>query len=232
MITLHHAHPWNITPAEAIQIQEELHPLVKQTPLPDEGITYIGGLDASFSSGAIYAVAVVLDYHSQQIVEKSCALIAATFPYIAGFLSFREAPAILEALSQLKCIPDVLIVDGHGLAHPHRFGIASHLGVLLDIPTIGCAKSVLVGQSETLGDSLGSYAMLVDRGEVVGAALRTCQAVKPVYVSVGHRVDLESVLRIVMSCCRGFRLPEPARLAHQLTGLSYRRKHSEILSRR
>lgn len=222
MLSFHHLHPWNITAIEARQLQEKLRPLVKQTPLPDEGITYICGVDAGYSSGSICAAAVVFEYDSQQIVEKSAAHMRVTFPYMPGLLSFREAPFILEALMQLKCIPDVLIVDGHGLAHPRRFGIASHLGVLLDIPAIGCAKSVLVGQSETVGESYGSYANLVDRGEVVGAVLRTRQGAKPVYVSVGHRVDLKSVLRIVMGCCRGFRSPEPTRLAHQIAGLCIR----------
>ena len=137
------------------------------------------------------------------------------FPYIPGLLSFREAPAILAALAQLERLPDVLIIDGHGIAHPRRFGIACHLGVLLDMPVIGCAKSILVGRVAQLGEAAGSTASLVDKDECVGMALRTRAGVKPVFVTVGNRVNLETAVCFVLSCGRGYRLPEPTRLAHQ-----------------
>jgi len=140
----------------------------------------------------------------------------ATLPYVPGLLSFREAPAILGALSRLNSLPDVLLVDGHGLAHPRRFGLACHLGVLLDMPTIGCAKSILIGEVGPLNGSAGSITILRIEGEELGLAIRTRPGVKPVYVSVGHRADLDSATRILLASCRGYRIPEPIRYAHRL----------------
>ncbi len=159
---------------------------------------------------------IILDYDTQRPLESAVADLPLTFPYIPGLLSFREAPAILAAIARLNHLPDVFIVDGQGLAHPRRFGIASHLGVLLDMPTIGCAKSILVGRHRPLGEEGGSMAELVAEGEVLGMALRVKAHAAPIYISVGHRVDLPSAVRIVMGCTRGYRLPEPIRLAHQL----------------
>ena len=176
----------------------------------------MGGIDASIAGDKIIAAVVVLDYATQQPVEQEIIITPVTFPYIPGLLSFREAPGILAVLARLRELPDVLIIDGHGLAHPRRFGIAAHLGVLLDVPTIGCAKSRLIGQHWLLGEEPGSTAELVVNDEVVGLAVRTRHLVKPVYVSIGHRVDLPSALHIVLACGRGYRLPEPTRLAHQL----------------
>jgi deoxyribonuclease V len=133
---------------------------------------------------------------------------------VPGLLSFREAPAVLEALRLLQNDPDLIFVDGQGIAHPRRVGIASHIGVLVDRPTIGCAKSLLCGQHEAVADSVGSYSYVIDNGEIIGAALRTKAGVKPIYVSIGHKIDLETAIQIVLSCCRGYRLPEPTRLAH------------------
>jgi deoxyribonuclease V len=149
-------------------------------------------------------------------LEQAAAEMPLAFPYIPGLLSFREAPAILSALAQLSVLPDVLIVDGHGWAHPRRFGLACHLGVLLDLPTIGCAKSILTGQARALSETAGSTAELLDGSQVIGLALRTRPGVRPVYVSVGHRVDLASAARIIIDCGRGFQLPEPTRQAHRL----------------
>jgi deoxyribonuclease V len=141
-----------------------------------------------------------------------------TFPYVPGLLSFREGPAVLDALDKLKSPPDLLIFDGHGLAHPRRFGLACHLGLLVDIPAIGCAKSRLCGQYEEPGPHRGDTMPLIDKGEVVGAAVRTRAGVKPVFVSIGHRVDLPTSIHYVLACCRGYRLPETTRWAHRLAG--------------
>lgn len=136
-----------------------------------------------------------------------------TFPYVPGLLSFREVPAILAAFEKVREKPDLLLADGQGLAHPRRFGLACHLGVLLDLPAIGCAKSLLVGHHALLGAAPGSWADVVDRGEVVGIALRTKAGTKAIYVSIGHKIDLATAAQVVIDCTRGYRLPEPTRLA-------------------
>ena len=215
-LDLKNQHPWDISTQEAVQIQETLRGKVIVQPLPDEKITSLAGVDASFGSQVIYAAAVLLDYPTQEPLEQVTVQSALTFPYKPGLLSFREAPAVLQALGQLHTQPDVLIVDGHGAAHPRRFGLACHLGVLLDIPTIGCAKSILVGEHAPLGEVVGSTGELFEDDEAIGLAVRTRLNAKPVYVSIGHRVDLDSVRRIVLACTRGCRLPEPIRQAHQL----------------
>jgi deoxyribonuclease V len=217
-LTLHHAHPWNLPPPAAARLQQALRSRVQVSPLPEAPLRRVGGVDASFRGDHLFAAAVVLEYPSLQLVEQAVAESPLTFPYIPGLLSFREAPGILAALARLSALPDVLIVDGHGYAHPLRFGIACHLGVLLDLPTIGLGKSILIGQADPLGEAAGSASYLTADGEVIGVALRTRRRVKPVYVSVGHRVDLPSAVRVVLACGQGYRLPEPARLAHQLAG--------------
>jgi deoxyribonuclease V len=141
-----------------------------------------------------------------------------TFPYVPGLLAFRELPALLEAIAMLKRAPDVIIVDGHGYAHPRRFGITCHLGVLLDVPTIGCAKSILVGDADPPENHIGASTPLIHKGDVVGSALRSKLNTKPLFVSIGHRVSLQSACALVLNCCRGYRLPEPTRLAHQVAG--------------
>jgi deoxyribonuclease V len=216
-------HPWNLSPAEAVQLQQRLRSQVRIEPLPGE-ITRVGGVDVGFgerhcsvrSDEVAHAAVVVLDCPGMRRVESAVAKVPVTFPYIPGLLSFREIPAILAAFEQLATFPDVLMVDGQGVAHPRRFGIASHLGVLLDRPTIGCAKSVLVGHYGSLGEAPGSTAELRDGDEVIGMVLRTRLGSKPLILSVGHRVDLSSALRLVLTCLRGYRLPEPTRLAHEL----------------
>jgi len=179
-------------------------------------VRFVAGADISSPDtwGVARAAVVVLSYPELSIVEVKVTEAEMTFPYIPGLLSFRESPLILAACEELDSVPDLVLIDGHGIAHPRRFGLASHVGLLLDLPTIGCAKSVLCGRHGPLGEEAGSYAELVDNGEVIAAALRTKSGVKPVYVSVGHKIDLASASRWVMECCRGYRLPEPARLAH------------------
>jgi deoxyribonuclease V len=164
------------------------------------------------------AAVVVLSYPELDIVEVKIAEDKITFPYIPGLLSFRECPLILAACQKLNNPPDLVLVDGQGLAHPRRLGLACHLGLFLDLPTIGCAKSILCGRHEPVGEEIGSQADLVDNDEVIGAALRTRTGVKPIYVSVGHKIDLALALHWVMKSCRGYRLPEPTRLAHLAAG--------------
>jgi deoxyribonuclease V len=161
---------------------------------------------------------VVLRYPEFGIVEVKVVEDKIMFPYIPGLLSFRESPLILAACEKLSNVPDLVLIDGQGIAHPRRFGLASHVGLLLDLPTIGCAKSILCGRHQPVAEEAGSYAELLDKGEIIGAALRTKSGVKPLYVSVGHRIDLASALWWVMKCCLGYRLPEPTRLAHLAAG--------------
>jgi len=215
-LDIKHQHAWEISPLEARELQEALRAQIRVQPLAEGQITRVGGVDASYCRESITAAAVVLDYATQELIEQATAQLPPSFPYIPGLLSFREAPAVLEVLGKLSCLPEVLIVDGHGYAHPRRFGLACHLGVLLDLPTIGCAKSVLVGEHAALDEVVGSNAELSEEGEIIGLALRTRAKVKPVYISIGHRVDLDSARRIVLACTRGFRLPEPCRRAHRL----------------
>jgi deoxyribonuclease V len=215
-LKLAHTHPWDLSPAEAIHLQEVLRTRVVEQPLNLQDLQTVGGVDVGFPGDQARAAVVVLSFPSLQLLDTSVAEVPVPFPYVPGLLSFRETPAILAALQQLESLPDAILCDGQGLAHPRRFGIACHLGVLLDLPTLGVAKSILVGRSGHLGEEPGSTAELKAGEEVVGAALRTRQAVKPVYVSIGNRIDLSSALELVMACNRGYRLPEPTRLADRL----------------
>lgn len=164
------------------------------------------------------AAVVVIQYPQFRLMEVKVVQGKLDFPYIPGLLSFRESPLTLAACEQLTITPDLILVDGQGIAHPRRIGLASHLGLFLDTPTIGCAKSRLCGQHEAPGETPGSYTELMDRNETVGAALRTRTRVKPVYVSIGHKIDLKNAIHWVLATCRGYRLPEPARLAHLAAG--------------
>lgn len=180
-----------------------------------EGVTLVAGADMSpLGEGRGRGAVVVLRYPELEVAEVRLSEGEVGFPYIPGLLAFRELPLLLTTCQRLSLEPQLFLVDGQGLAHPRRLGIASHLGLFLDTATIGCAKSILVGQHGTLGAEPGSYAPLMDKGEVVGAALRTQRGISPVYVSIGHNVSLESALRWTLSCCRSYRLPEPSRLAH------------------
>lgn len=210
------AHPWNLSPREARQVQLDLREQVRIDPLPLSVVERVAGLDASFYREKIYAAVVLLNIPNLDLIEQASIAMPVSFPYIPGLLSFREAPGMLAAIRQLNQPPDVCIVDGHGLAHPRSFGIACHLGLLLDVPTIGCAKSLLVGEALAPANTAGSYSEITRNESVIGAALRTRQDVKPLYVSVGHRVDLESAIQVVMACLSGYRLPEPIRKAHSL----------------
>lgn len=209
-------HPWNLTPTAAVQLQRELAGCVERGDRVGR-VRFVAGVDIStnrFSNDGRAAV-VVLTYPDLAEVEVVRYQANLQMPYIPGLLSFREAPIILGALARLNQAPDLLLVDGQGIAHPRRFGIAAHLGVLLDLPSIGCAKSVLRGTPDPLPDAVGAQAPMRDRGEVVGMALRTRLHANPIYISIGHRLSLETALRYVESCLRGgYRLPWPTRLAH------------------
>jgi deoxyribonuclease V len=208
-------HNWNLGIAEARNLQTELSARVIRsgTVLNPR---FIAGIDVSVSrfSKLGRASVVILDNPSMVPVEACHAEGTLLFPYIPGYLSFRETPLIMEAWQKLSIRPDLLIVDGQGIAHPRRFGVATHLGLLLDIPTIGCAKSRLIGQSSYLPEEAGTHSLLTDKGEIIGAAVRTRKSVKPLYISIGHKIDLESAIYWVLNSCHGFRLPEPTRLAH------------------
>ena len=211
-----YSHPWDLTPEQAIQLQKTLRARVVQQPLLLRDLRFVAGVDVGFPGDQSRAAVVVLRFPSLDLVDYEIAEIPVPFPYIPGLLSFREMPAILKALEKLETLPDVFICDGQGLAHPRRFGIACHLGVLIDRPSLGCAKSILVGHHPPLGEAQGSTSELIDRDEVVGAAVRTRQNVKPVYVSIGNLIDLPSAIDLVLACTRGYKLPEPTRLADRL----------------
>ncbi len=215
-VEVHDIHRWDVSVADAKQIQLGFADRVVRRGSLD-AVELIAGVDVSGanSDGMSHGAIVVLRYPSMEVVERSVVTMAVGFPYVPGLLSFREMPLILAACRKLSAMPDLFIADAQGIAHPRRLGLASHLGLVLDVPTIGCAKSILCGKHGDLGDEPGDRAPLVDRDEVIGAALRTKRRVKPVYVSIGHRVDLDEACRWVLECCRGYRLPEPTRLAHQ-----------------
>ncbi len=206
-------HRWDVSPDEAVRLQEALRRQVVAENCLGE-VTAVAGVDVSVRGEVARAAVVVLRFPDLALMEVARAEAPASFPYIPGLLAFREAPAILTACERLQAEPDLFIFDGHGLAHPRRMGIATHVGLFLDRPTVGCAKSLLCGAHPPLPPQAGSWVPLKDQGEVVGAAVRTRAGVKPVYVSAGHRVDLEAAVRYVLACCRGYRLPEPCRRAH------------------
>ncbi|MDR3618484.1 MAG: deoxyribonuclease V [Paludisphaera borealis] len=209
-------HSWDVDTAEARALQTSLAARVNvSTPLgPWETIA---AADVSYNkySEWLYAAVIVVRAGTFEVVERVGVVGKATFPYIPGLLSFREAPVVLEAFRKLKTRPDVVLCDGQGTAHPRRLGLACHLGLWLDLPTIGCAKSLLCGKYDEPGPDRGDRSPLVDRGEVVGAVVRTRLRVSPVYVSPGHRCDLESAVAVTLATSIKYRLPVPARLAHE-----------------
>ncbi|MDB9373732.1 deoxyribonuclease V [Nodularia sphaerocarpa] len=211
-------HAWPVNLEEAIAIQERLRYQVIPSDQLKQPVQYVAGVDMGFeSNGTISRAAVaVLSFPDLQVVETSLAYRPTSFPYIPGFLSFREIPAVLDALEKIKIIPDIILCDGQGIAHPRRFGIASHLGVILDMPTIGVAKSLLIGKHEQLPDTKGSWQPLIHKSETIGAVLRTRSGVKPVYVSIGHRISLNTAIDYVLSCTPKYRLPETTRIADKL----------------
>jgi|SRR5215469_9505000 len=235
-------HAWKVTPAAARKIQAKLRDKWEGEDRLGK-IQTVAGLDAAFilqgsqafrkkasrwsalrdANRAIGAV-VVFGYPEMEEVERASAELALEFPYVPGFLSFREIPALLAALAKLRQLPDLLFCDGQGYAHPRRMGLASHLGILLDRPSVGCAKSLLIGEHDALSAKQGAVAPLRDDGEIIGAALRTRAGTKPVYVSQGHRVSLETALRLALSVADGTRIPRPTREADRFVSAVKRDK--------
>jgi deoxyribonuclease V len=210
-------HPWNVSPKEAVEIQKQVQPRVSLKDHPGP-IRYVAGTDVSFSltDDAIWAGVVVVGYPGLEPVEKRWAQGKAAYPYIPGLLSFREIPVLASALTKLRTIPDLILCDGQGIAHPRGLGLATHLGLMVNCPTIGCAKSRLVGSYSRLGERKGASAKMLHDGRVVGAALRTRDGVKPIFISAGNNITLKQSLRIVFRCCPKYRVPEPIRMAHLL----------------
>lgn len=214
-------HAWNVKPSEAIRIQKRLaHRVIPSGTVPN--LKYVIGVDVAFRHDPeeALAVAVAFEHPKGDICEKTVARTRVTFPYIPGLLSFREGPAILKALSQLESDPDLIFFDGQGIAHPRRLGIASHIGVLLDIPTIGCAKSKLCGTYDEPAQREGAASPLIDREETLGMVLRTKRNTAPVFISVGHRIGLEEAVTVVRHYTDGYRIPQPTRVADRLTKLA------------
>lgn len=179
-----------------------------------KNIKIVAGGDVAYLNNLAIGGIVALKIPRLEVIEKTFAIKKNVFPYVRGLLAFREAPVLIQAIKKLKCRPDVFIFDGHGIAHPERIGIASHIGVLIDKPTIGCAKSVLIGKFSLPGRKKGSYTFIYDKCDIIGAMLRTKTDIKPVVISSGNKINLEDSMRIVLQCCRTFRIPEPIRFAH------------------
>ena len=204
-----------MTPEAAVALQRELASRIDARP-PLDRCELVAGADVSYNrfSSTVYAGVVVVRLSDGTVVERQGVVGEATFPYIPGLLSFREVPIVLEAFARIQSEPDAVMMDGQGIAHPRRLGLAAHAGLWFDRPCLGCAKSRLIGEHRELGRKAGSSVRLVDKGEVIGRVVRTRDGVKPVYVSIGHKIDLDTAVRIVLRSCRGYRLPEPTRQAH------------------
>jgi deoxyribonuclease V len=210
-------HSWNLTPSAAIALQHRLRSKVIRLGRPRQ-VRHVAGTDVGFERGGgiTCAAVAVLSFPELKLVEHAVARLPTRFPYVPGLLSFREIPALLAALDKLRITPDLILCDGQGLAHPRRFGIASHLGVYCGIPTIGVAKSRLIGEHRQPMQRRGAWVPLRDKGETIGAVLRSRTNTEPIYVSIGHRVSLPLAVRYVMACTMKFRLPETTRWAHRL----------------
>lgn len=208
-------HSWDLTPSQAVALQRELAQRV-DVRQPLTHCELIAGADVSYNrfSSTFYSGVVVWRLADGQIIERQGAVAETPFPYVPGLLSFREAPVLLQAFARVQSEPDVVMLDGQGIAHPRRLGLASHLGLWLDRPCLGCAKSRLIGEYKEPGRRAGSLAPLVHHGEIIGEVVRTKTGVKPVFVSPGHRIDPRSAVEVVLASCRGYRIPEPTRQAH------------------
>jgi deoxyribonuclease V len=223
MSTTQQLHRWDISAKEALALQKQLRPLVRLAGmLTLDQIRTVAGLDVAYvgregESRQGRAAIVVLSFPELEVIEQVTAITEVTFPYVPGLLSFREAPVLLAAWERLETQPDVLLFDGQGYAHPRRFGLATHLGVYLNIPSIGCATSRLIGSYEEPGPQQSSLSPLTDHGEVIGMVIRSKTGTKPLFVSIGHLIDLTTAVELVLRCLRGYRLPEPTRLADKLT---------------
>lgn len=217
MINIQQRHPWVLTVEAATEIQQQLRQEVMTTDQL-ETVQHVAGVDVGFEAdGTITRAAIaILSFPDLQLQEHAIARRPTEFPYVPGYLSFREVPAVLDALAQVKITPDLLLCDGQGIAHPRRFGIASHLGLLVNLPAIGVGKSRLVGKHDEVPDQKGSWVPLTHKGETIGAVLRTRPGTKPLYISIGHRVTLLTAIEYVLRCTTKYRLPETTRFAHKL----------------
>lgn len=215
------SHSWALSENEALDLQRQLVSRVERNDRLGE-IRTVAGVDVAYDkhSARLVAAAVVLNAASLTVIEQATAEDVVQFPYIPGLFSFRELPPIAMALQRLKITPDLIVCDGQGIAHPRRFGLACHVGVLFDVPVIGCSKTLLLGTHEAVGSKRGDYAPLIDNGEKVGCALRTQNGIKPVYVSTGHRISLPTACEWVLRLCNKYRLPETTRHADQLANKS------------
>lgn len=212
-------HSWNLTYSQAIELQKRLARQVQHIKLKKQPKT-VAGLDCAFSKNGqnIIAAVIVLQLPGFELIETASATRKVTFPYIPGLLSFREAPVCIAAAEKIRNQPDIFMIDGQGIAHPRRLGLAAHLGLFFNKPTIGCAKSRLTGKFEEPPLEKGKYTPLKDGDEVIGAVVRTRSNVKPVFISVGHKCLLKNAITITLACTTKYRLPEPTRLAHQFVG--------------
>jgi len=222
-------HPCDLNPKHAIALQKQLADRVLLESSLPEPVNTVAGVDVSYKKWGrlFYAAVVVLDYESMTVLEAITASGECNFPYVPGLLSFRELPVLLQAFKKLETVPDVILVDAQGFAHPRRLGLASHLGLWLDLPTIGCAKSRLCGAHEEPGLEKGCWMPLLDGGEEIGRVVRTRARVKPLYVSPGHKVGFDGAMEIALHCSRGYRLPEPTRQAHLLSN-KVRSEHNAL----
>jgi deoxyribonuclease V len=210
-------HPWPTEAEEAQAIQDRLRPLADLTSPGPQTVRTVAGLDVAYADDRLAAAAVVLDADSLDVVEESTVIDRPGFPYVPGLFAFRELPTLVAALRGLSITPDLLVCDGHGLAHPKRFGLACHLGVLTGLPSIGVGKTRLVGSYDEPGGDRGDWSAISDEGQVVGRALRTQSGVRPVFVSVGHRADLDTACAVTLRLAPRYRLPETTRRADRLS---------------
>ncbi len=210
-------HSWNVNYKEAVEIQNGLKDelVLHDEDIPRE-IHLVAGADISYSRGSdlFFAAVILIEFPTMEIIERTSYSQRVIFPYIPGLLTFREGPALLKAFEKLNYRPDVVIFDGHGIAHPRGIGLASHMGLFLDVPTVGCAKKRLVGIHDEPGNEAGDYSLLTLNGRNIGAVLRTKKSVKPVFVSQGHKISLQTAINVVLSTCTCYRLSEPVRKAH------------------
>jgi deoxyribonuclease V len=212
------SHPWTLSAEEAVALQRKLATLViTEDDLP-EPVEIVAGIDVAYNDTQAFAAVVLLEVSTGKLQQVVSAETPVQFPYVPGLLSFREVPAIMRALEQLSIRPDLVMCDGQGIAHPRRFGIACHIGVLYDLPTIGCAKTRLTGKADDPAQTKGSYSDLVHKRETIGVVLRTRDNVNPLYISPGHRISVQTALKWVLKLTTRYRLPEPTRLADQLVG--------------
>ena len=216
---IHRRHAWTVTPEEAVALQRTLRrEIISDRPIALDTVRLVAGVDVSVRTDQSQAAVVVVTFPDFRPIETVLARGPTPFPYIPGLLSFREGPVLEEAFERLQNEPDVFLFDGMGTAHPRRIGIACHMGLWLEKPTVGCGKTLLCGRYGPLSDEKGASAPLVDRGETIGAAVRTRDAKNPMFISPGHLADIPTAVELVLHCAPKYRLPEPIRLAHRAAG--------------